>query len=154
GEDGIRTREGGLGPLTGLANRRYRPLSHLSGLRRKGFTSRRYLLAGAGDRLVTIRHRKRTVARILDPVGRNKTPRPGGQLRRGLALCLAVAALSANVTKVMMQLRMRSLFTTACKKARTVIRGHAQPETCFPVPRRSPPEHHRQGACARSRQRC
>ena len=31
GEDGIRTREGGLGPLTGLANRRYRPLSHLSG---------------------------------------------------------------------------------------------------------------------------
>src|SRR5262249_33730924 len=30
GEDGIRTRGGGLGPLTGLANRRYRPLSHLS----------------------------------------------------------------------------------------------------------------------------
>src|SRR5262249_6542036 len=30
GEDGIRTRGGGLSPLTGLANRRYRPLSHLS----------------------------------------------------------------------------------------------------------------------------
>lgn len=30
GEDGIRTREAGLSPPTGLANRRYRPLSHLS----------------------------------------------------------------------------------------------------------------------------
>src|SRR5262249_19023896 len=30
GEDGIRTRGGGMSPLTGLANRRYRPLSHLS----------------------------------------------------------------------------------------------------------------------------
>jgi hypothetical protein len=33
GEGGIRTRGGVLRPLTGLANRRYRPLSHLSGLR-------------------------------------------------------------------------------------------------------------------------
>ncbi len=36
GEDGIRTREGGISPLTGLANRRYRPLSHLSSLPSSG----------------------------------------------------------------------------------------------------------------------
>src|SRR5262249_19253832 len=30
GEDGIRTRGRGMSPFTGLANRRYRPLSHLS----------------------------------------------------------------------------------------------------------------------------
>jgi hypothetical protein len=30
GEDGIRTHGKDLGPYTGLANRRYRPLSHLS----------------------------------------------------------------------------------------------------------------------------
>src|SRR5262249_16071183 len=30
GEDVIRSRGGGVSPLTGLANRRYRPLSHLS----------------------------------------------------------------------------------------------------------------------------
>ena len=42
GEGGIRTRGKGLTPYTGLANRRYRPLSHLSG---SGLLNR--ILAGA-----------------------------------------------------------------------------------------------------------
>ena len=69
GEGGIRTLDRGLSPYNGLANRRLRPLGHLSGGR---IARRQYTTAGPGkprDRLLVelgLRHdRDKVIGRML-----------------------------------------------------------------------------------------